>query len=148
MQVVGSMNLIFFPWKGSNYWNCSHVCKFKKTKLKAGRRHRLQEIRLTQLREEWVQKCLKQEMKITLKLKHRNVIKAYDVVKTRTSIVSAVTYIDNKGIAHRDMKLENFSLNRTTALLSDFGFSRCVADENTNKLIKATTRSFAFRTKS
>jgi len=41
-------------------------------------------IKLNSENEEWLKKCLKQEMKISLKLNHKNIIKAYDVMKTRT----------------------------------------------------------------
>jgi len=124
--------------------------------------------------EEWRQKCLKQEMKIMLKLKHPNIIKAYDVIKTRKAafifmkfakngniaqyieklgkplretkakvwfgdIMSAIHYLHMKGIAHRDIKLENFLLDENeTALLTDFGFSCMALDKSNDKLMKGT----------
>jgi serine/threonine protein kinase len=133
-------------------------------------------IKLNSENEEWLKKCLKQEMKMSLKLNHKNIIKAYDVMKTRTKayifmqfaakgnieelliktrksfkeskaklyfagILDAIVYIHNRGIAHRDIKLENFLLDENDqALLSDFSFScQTVAKEfHLNKLMKGT----------
>jgi serine/threonine protein kinase len=113
---------------------------------------------------------------MSLKLNHKNIIKAYDVMKTRTKayifmqfaakgnieelliktrksfkeskaklyfagILDAIVYIHNRGIAHRDIKLENFLLDENDqALLSDFSFScQTVAKEfHLNKLMKGT----------
>ena len=123
--------------------------------------------------EVWREKCLKSEMKIMMRLKHPNIVKAYDVIKTRKmafifmafaqngsvgdflektgkpveesqakkwfhDITSAVSHIHSKGIAHRDIKPDNFLLDNDykDALLTDFGFS-CMALDN-ERLLKGT----------
>ena len=54
-------------------------------------------------------------------------------------LVSAISYIHQKGIAHRDIKLENFLLDADfNALLSDFGFACLTTGRSEDEIIKIT----------
>ncbi|XP_054161492.1 testis-specific serine/threonine-protein kinase 3-like [Oppia nitens] len=124
----------------------------------------------------WRDKCLKNEMKIMRKLKHKNVMHAHDVVKTRRQafifmnfatngsigdylektkkpieekkskkwfrdIMEGLAYLHVKGVAHRDLKPDNFLLdnNFADALLTDFGFAVVSLETPNEKLMRGTT---------
>lgn len=57
-----------------------------------------------------------------------------------TQIVSAVSYMHNLGIAHRDLKLENLLLSKdmSTIKICDFGFVRQVQVGILSKLYKCS----------
>jgi serine/threonine protein kinase len=54
-------------------------------------------------------------------------------------ILRAVTFAHSKGMAHRDLKPDNFLLNRENkALLSDFGFACLTQDRDKTRIMKGT----------
>lgn len=54
-----------------------------------------------------------------------------------SQIVSAVTFIHSKGIAHRDLKLENIFLDKqVTAKVADFGLMKAFAGPNFTSPLK------------
>lgn len=65
-------------------------------------------------------------------LKRRNQVDEDEARTLMTQICSAVDYMHNKGILHRDLKLDNMVLNKGgTVKITDFGLSTCLnEDEN------------------
>jgi serine/threonine protein kinase len=55
-------------------------------------------IKLKSENKEWLVKCLNQEMKITLKLKHPNIIKVYDVVKKKIATFILMQFTENENV--------------------------------------------------
>jgi len=50
-------------------------------------------------------------------------------------IISAISYLHKKKLAHKDIKSLNILINRNTAKLSDFGLVKSLQDNATNRII-------------
>jgi protein-serine/threonine kinase len=69
--------------------------------------------------------------------KHKHPVRESQAKVWLNDIMAGISYVHSKGVAHRDLKLENILLDVDySALISDFGFA--VMDITSNKLMRTT----------